>query len=188
MQHQEPQGLNDSSNVWIDNKAPYGSKYGTQTVVITSPVVYDVEVYGTELTPPVVFEYLDYYGNKISGNTNAPTKAIMTQYQCFGWPGSIYGALVEPAVLGTISYDSMGASCYPGGNLTVEFQVSTIEFAFFGLQYPWRYYVENSSIFNFRSCIPGERLIQGACITCAYGSYLLSFDPGRLKMIRGKLS
>ena len=173
---QEPRGLNDSSNIWVDNEAPYAAKYGTQTASISNPSIYDVEVYETKLTPPITFDCLDYYGAKVSTDNTTLSEASVVSYECFGKTGVITGELITNSVTGTITFDDISAFCYPNGNLTIKFQVNTLEFRFFDLQYPWRYIISNNSLLNFRSCIAGERLIQGSCIECV-DSYLFKFDP-----------
>ena len=173
----EPNGLDDESVIWNNNFAPYGVKYGTQVVEILVSSVYQVNVYNAILSPLVFFESHDYYGEKTVSDNQTILSISIDNYECNGFIGSLSGGTIVTTVDGVASYDELRASCYPEGNISVSFTAEIMEYRLFGLEFPWRYYVKNTSSLNFRSCVSGERLVGADCVACAEGSYLISYDP-----------
>lgn len=183
---QPPLGLNSSSMTWVDNFSPVGHKYATQAIHVELPSVYHVDVYDQFLTPALIIEMKDYYGNRIvSDNTTISAASLASNsVNCFGLPGSIIGSLFENAFQGKVTFPEIKAFCHPAGNISVNFEAQIVDAVLFELNVPLKsYYPSSLSLFQFRDCRAGEILLNGNCELCL-NSYRLTFDPSVLVCTR----
>lgn len=162
-QTEEPAGLQGDSITWGRNTAPYGVKVGTQQVHLSLPVSYDVMVYGTELSPPIVGELQDYYFSALVSDNVTRIVAEAVSYSCGTAVAFLSGDVYSTSTMGTSLFDDMKASCRPQGDITVQYTALVQTALLFGLDYIPVYFVRNQSLFLFRSCEAGERLISSSC-------------------------
>ena len=72
--------------------------------------------------PTPLFFHTDYYGQvNTSDNATAVTASVLPRYHCGGSDrvGYLSGANQVTAVNGRVTFDTISAYCYPGGNMTV---------------------------------------------------------------------
>lgn len=177
----EPPGLNTSSVVWSNNYVQYGPKVATQAVVMEGPDVYDVEVYSSVLTPPLVFKLYDYYSQFIplEGTTSISASVplpVTDHSNCSVYPylagADMFGGGVAMAN-GSATFAALNAYCSPSGTLVVQFEAKLGDLMGMNDLVAGQYYLRNTTTFSFRNCVAGEYESNGECLFCPYGSYSL---------------
>jgi hypothetical protein len=119
----------------------------------------------------------DYHGQRVnSGNATLLTLSVLHDH-CQPAVGYINGGEFSASAMGAAQFNSLQISCFPLGNMTMELLAYVTDSAIIGLQLPvTNYFIHNRSIFEFRNCLPGERIVNNNCVNCSEGTYLLSYD------------
>lgn len=176
----EPAGLTGSSMVWSNNVAPYGSVVGTQAVAIFGPQRYQVEVYGEPLSPAIVFTLADFYGEEmpLEGTTSVQVSMSQENVNCFGQSPSISGENSNGGGVvmtgGKATFSALEVLCAPLGNMTLVFEALLGDELGLGSSFASEYYIHNTTVASFRSCVAGEKYTPKQCEVCPYGSFSLN--------------
>lgn len=176
---EEPAGLRSSSIVWEYNVAPYGTLVATQAVFIMGPTDYEVTVYETSLSPPLIFKLYDFYQSflPLDGVTSVVASISNASFDCHAQSRSLTGSdmFADGVQLsnGSAVFSSLEASCSPLGYMSLDFEARLGDEFVGESALLSTFYITNSTVLNFRSCISGEKYTSRACEVCASGSYSL---------------
>ena len=166
----------NQNTTFLNNSAPYGETFATQlTNIYQVSEEYQVSVYDRPLSPSIVLNFFDFYGQEIVSDSATVTEASVESYECDGLVGSLTSSTSEVPVNGVVTFDDIAAYCNPLGQLTVEYTARP-SLGYFDISDPSEYYVVNTSVWTFRSCNSGEKYTNGACISCVNGTYSLTFE------------
>ena len=136
----EPAGLNSPTINWGHNNALYGTKYATQAILILMDP-YTVTDYNTQLSPPPEAYLYDYYGSRLLKQDTAKCNIEACDanddgciHNCNGFTAyGISGQVEITSQNGSLTWDSIVASCYPTGNFNVSISGIVQDTDYFGL-------------------------------------------------------
>lgn len=179
----EPYGVDNPSNVWGLNFAPYGNKSATQAIHLLGNNEYVVTVFGTYLSPPLQYQLTDYYHQLLPfENDESTTLTVSLAEQnasCF----HIHPYLSGPNTIGigvpvankVASFSELQAYCAPNGNMTIKITAHLGSLLPVGIleKVPTSLDITNTTFLQFRSCQAGEYNSNGLCTICQKGSYSL---------------
>lgn len=176
----EPTGLHSLSVTWYNNSAPYGNRTATQAVQLLGPTTYNVDVYLSRLSPPLLYGLQDAYGQNIplSGDTTVVPTVVLSETHCGATPNpSIVGSdiLGVPFQSGVANFSALQGFCYPGGSMML-YQTAQLGDTAVGLSpvQASAFYVHLQTLLLFRNCSVGEFIRSGACVLCPIGSFSLT--------------
>lgn len=171
------EGMNSSTVYWENNYAIFGEKFMTQPTYGYVNEIYNVSVYNADLYPSIPVYLLDFYNRTVVSDNVTLVMTSIKDSVCNGSPGFLSGATIDTANKGVVNFKNLRASCFPGGTLTVKFEIEIADGLYFQLPFPNTFLVTSYSEFIFSPCDAGQILLDGGCISCINGSYLLRFDP-----------
>ena len=171
-----PPGLNSTTLQWQNNIAAYGEKSATQAVSLHVSPVYNVTVYNSYLQPTVMAQILDYYNQLIVSSNTTRVSTEVGPSHCFERTAYTDGETSVFTVNGVAQLTSVKAYCYPLGNISMVFTAIVKEVGVLGLMELDSYNPVATSSFQFRDCVAGERIKDGACVECERGTYQLTYN------------
>lgn len=144
-----------------------GTHISTQPVTLTrSLATYTVVDYITEQLPPIHLKLEDYYGNHFPWDSsttvsvqilNSSCSAVVNHTLGTGVAG-LGGVQLRRVTDGSVTFNNLTVSCYPGGQLTLQFIASLSDY-----QLSSDYNINSTSVIHFRTCIKGETIVDGKC-------------------------
>jgi hypothetical protein len=171
-----PSGLQSSTNVWVENSAPYGKQWATQGIILLTPKSYDVVTYGSAISPAITIQMKDFYGQFIPLTGQTAVTTTILSHQCTQYPHlSGPNAFGSGAVMkrGDAVFDSLEVYCSPLGNLTLSFTANLGSETSLPASSLQPYYISNTTFLTFRSCIAGEYHTGSLCEICALSTFSL---------------
>ena len=134
-----------------------------------SMITTNMSSYGSFLAPASSFALTDYYGNlnRSDSDTVVTVSAVQPTYCGLNRIGYVSGLQLERVKKGVVTFDSMSVFCFPGGNMTVQFQALMGQVSSTLAKITYR----------FRECRNGEILVNNQCLMCPSGTFSIKFDP-----------
>jgi hypothetical protein len=127
--------------------------------------------YVTAINSPAPYaQLIDAYDSKVPSASNVLVVLSSFESNCLPLTGYLGGTLVVGTVGGFANFTQPRAYCYPGGSMTIAYTVQYTE-----SNIDSTYYFTNYSTLTFRSCVDGEVLVSGQCVSCPSGSYSLQY-------------
>jgi predicted outer membrane repeat protein len=107
---------------WKKNTPVYGSQFSTQAVSLKSggANVTAVSIYYANLPPPSI-SLLDYYAAQDVSDSSSVVSVSVARSSCINGVGYLSGVSAMTAVNGNATFDRLAAFCFPGGNMTLEY-------------------------------------------------------------------
>ena len=114
--------------VFSRNTAALSPTLATQPTALRldSSAPFKVTAYNALLSPSLTVYLVDYYGAVNTSDFSSSVAAtVLPGYSCGGgaYIGYLSGTTTVVANAGKVAFDTLSAYCYPGGNMTVQFQV-----------------------------------------------------------------
>ena len=112
----------------------------------------------------------DYYGTvNTTDFTTSVAATVLPGYSCGGGGhiGYLSGTTTVVATAGKVSFDTLSAYCFPGGNMTVQFQGTPSGFDV-------SHRLTATRFLTFRNCIDGEVLLNNQVSDAPTGGRPLS--------------
>lgn len=139
------------------NSAPLSPTLATQPIALRldNSAPFRVTAYNALLSPMMTVDLVDYYGVVNTTDFSSSVAAtVLPGFSCGGGGhiGYLSGITTVVAKAGKVSFDTLSAFCYPGGNMTVQFQ--GIPFGFEA-----GHSLTVTRFLLFRSCVDGEMLL-----------------------------
>jgi hypothetical protein len=166
-----------ASLTYDGNSVLFGQDVATQAAVLLVPEEINVQHYGSFLNPPTELALFDWYGELSPANSSAYVEVNIedgSAEQCNGRPPFLSGADVSAGSVGwqegVAVMGSLGVTCYPGSNITLQFTAYLADQVDLPTQQQSLSAV--TSVY-FRSCQVGEHIDSGMCVVCANGTYSL---------------
>lgn len=177
----EPAGV---SNVFFENNAAkFGERIATQAVQMLSPSVYDVTVYKNALTPAIVLDLFDAYGQKVAvdGEVYSTITSLSDEDWDCGENGlRLQGEDIERGQVqfanGSATWAHLEPLCAPKGYFGVAFSGRVDKMVEPAWQSVDKYTITNTTTLKFRRCEVGERVVGATCEVCPDGSYSVTKD------------
>ena len=169
------------SDIAINNQVRYGQQIGTQPVLLNTISTYSVVDYDNQLASPIVINAVDAYDHIVGTSVGSTIKVDLSEAHCLETSRPyIIGQDVNYGVLpfsGTATFSALKGVCYPEGSLVLQFTMDTDPLKDISSNVVSNHSVVTSVILNYRSCVAGEYITDGACTVCPNGTYSLEFHP-----------
>ena len=155
------------------NSASISPTLATQPIALRldNSAPFHVTAYNALLSPSMTVYLVDYYGVVNTTDFSSSVAAtVLPGYSCGGGGhiGYLSGTTTVVANAGKVAFDTLSAYCYPGGNMTVQFQGTPSGF-------DAGHRLTTTRLLTFRTCIDGETLLNNQCVPCPSGSYSLHY-------------
>jgi len=163
-------------NSFSDNVGSFGMAWASQPVNIST--VATVVVDSTSNAVPNIRVYLfDNFGNFVTNSSYVVLRSVVEgSDHCFETPYSIAGVSKGNTWRGYAEFAELTATCYPNGDLTSSFSVE-LSFDAESAGSPSAVKVATTQLWTFSTCVSGQTLKGGSCVTCPRGKCSLQGAP-----------
>jgi hypothetical protein len=165
----EPNGTDNSSNIFERNWAVYGQSWATESsqLVLNDQNSYYIDDY--ESSPQVVARLHDYYGQHVPLDSSDDVVALLnadpdSPLSCDGAVGYLTGTINVGFKKGVANFSAFTAYCVPGGNFSM-----MVSHVITSVGVKSRFF--SVTLLQFRKCVRGEYYGDRACHKCELGTY-----------------